>query len=127
MLTDSPFGLAQAEAQHRDHAVVEQVFADWADGPMAHMPSGRFAANAAWLTLAAMSCNLLRAAGCLASGFHARARGATIRRDLTGVAARTARRGRGNLTLHLPEYWHRETEWQTLFEAACGPPRARAA
>ena len=85
--------------------------------------SEKFAANAAWLTLAAISGNLLRAAGCLASGFHARARGATIRRDLIDVAARTARRGRSHLTLHLPECWHREPGWQSLFEAACGPPR----
>src|SRR5438067_3190058 len=55
VFTDSPFQLAQAEAQHRDHAVVEQVFADWTDGPMAHLPSGSFAANAAWLTCAAIS------------------------------------------------------------------------
>jgi hypothetical protein len=127
VFTDSPFGLVQAETQHRDHAVVEQVFADWTDGPMAHLPSGHFAANAAWLTLAAMCCNLVRAAGCLASAFHARARGATIRRDLTDVAARAAHRGRGNLVLHLPECWHRQTEWQSLFQAACGPPRAAAA
>jgi Transposase DDE domain group 1 len=127
VFTDSPFQLLQAEEQHRDHATVEQVFADWTDGPMAHLPSGSFAANAAWLTLAAISCNLVRAAGCLASAAHARARGATIRRDLIDVAARTARRGRGCLTLHLPKAWHREAEWLSLFEAACGPPRARAA
>ena len=122
VFTDSPFQLAPAEEQHRDHAVGEQVFADWTDGPLAHLPSGSFAANAAWLTCAAITCNLLRAAGCLASRFHARARGATIRADLIDVAARTARRGRGSLVLHLPQYWHRESEWLALFEAACGPP-----
>jgi len=122
VFTDSPFQLAPAEEQHRDHAVVEQVFADWTDGPLAHLPSGSFAANAAWLTCAAITCNLLRAAGCLASRFHARARGATIRADLIDVAARLARRGRGQLALHLPQYWHRESEWLALFEAACGPP-----
>ena len=121
VFTDSPFALVQAEEQHRDHAVVEQVFADWTDGPLAHLPSGSFAANAAWLTCAAITCNLLRAAGCLASRFHARARGATIRADLIDVAARLARRGRGQLALHLPQYWHRESEWLALFEAACGP------
>ena len=126
VFTDSPFALVQAEEQHRDHAVVEQVFADWTDGPLAHLPSGSFAANAAWLTCAAITCNLLRAASCLASRFHARARGATIRADLIDVAARLARRGRGQLALHLPQYWHRESEWLALFEAACGPP-ARAA
>ena len=67
VFTDSPFELVQAEAQHRDHAVVEQVFADWTDGPLAHLPSGSFPANAAWLTCAAIAHNLLRAAGSLAS------------------------------------------------------------
>jgi hypothetical protein len=43
----------QAEGQHRDHAVIEQVFADCYDGPLARLPSGKFAANAAWLTCAA--------------------------------------------------------------------------
>jgi len=126
VFTDSPFQLVQAEEHHRDHAVVEQMFADWTDGPLAHLPSGSFAANAAWLTCAAITCNLLRAAGCLASAFHARARGATIRRDLIDVAARAARHGRGQLTLHLPQDWHREAEWLSLFHAGCGPP-ARAA
>jgi len=42
-------------------------------------------------------------------------------------AARTARRGRGSLVLHLPGCWHRQVEWHNLFQAACGPPRARAA
>jgi hypothetical protein len=65
--------------------------------------------------------------GCLASGYHARARGTTIRRDLIDVAARTARHGRGHLTLHLPEGWHRQAAWLSLFQAGCGPPPARAA
>jgi hypothetical protein len=102
VFTDSPFVMPQAEGDHRDHALVEQVFADLASGPLAHLPSGHFAANAAWLTLAAIAHNLVRAAGCLASAFHARARGATIRRDLIDVAARTARTGRGGLTCTCP-------------------------
>jgi hypothetical protein len=127
VFTDSPFVMLQAEGQHRDHAVVEQVFADWADGPLAHLPSASFPANAAWLALAAISHNLLRAAGSLASLAYAKARGATIRRDLIDVAARTARHGRGHITLHLPEGWHREHEWMNLFETACRPPPAQAA
>jgi hypothetical protein len=122
VLTDSPFVLVQAEDQHRDHAVIEQVLADWTDGPLAHLPSGVFIANAAWLSVAAMAHNLLRAAGALASLPFAKARAATIRRDLIAVAARTARHGRGHLTLHLPEAWHREQEWLNLWEQACGPP-----
>ena len=126
VFTDSPFETIQAEAQHRDHAIVEQVFADLTSGPLAHLPSGDFPANAAWLTCAAIAHNLTRAAGTLASGFHARARGATIRAHLINVAARIARHGRGRITVHLPQDWHREQEWLNLFEAACGPP-ARAA
>ena len=126
VFTDSPFQTVQAEEHHRDHAVVEQVFADVTSGPLAHMPSGVFTANAAWLAIAAMAHNLLRAAGALASLPFAKARGATIRRDLITVAARTARHGRGHLALHLPEGWHREQEWLNLWEAACGPPAAAA-
>jgi hypothetical protein len=126
VFTDSPFELVQAEGQHRGHAVVEQVFADVTSGPLAHMPSGHFAANAAWLSIAAMAHNLLRAAGALASLPFAKARAATIRRDLIAVAARTARHGRGHLVLHLPEGWHREQEWRNLWDAACGPPAAAA-
>jgi hypothetical protein len=126
VFTDSPVELVQSEGQHRDHAIVEQVFADWNDGPLAHMPSGVFTANAAWLSIAAMAHNLIRAAGALASLPFARARAATIRRDLIAVAARTARHGRGHLTLHLPEGWHREHEWLNLLHAGCGPPAAAA-
>jgi hypothetical protein len=126
VFTDSPVELVQAEEQHRDHAIVEQVFADWNDGPLAHLPSGFFPANAAWLTCAAITHNLLRAAGSLASLAYGKARGATIRCDLIDIAARTSRHGRGHLTLHLPEGWHREHEWMALFTAACGPPAAAA-
>jgi len=122
VFTDSPFVMLQAEEQHRDHAIIEQVLADQTSGPLAHLPSGFFPANAAWLTLAAISHNLLRAAGSLASLAYAKARGATIRSDLIDVAARIARHGRGHITLHLPDGWHREQEWQSLFEAATGPP-----
>jgi hypothetical protein len=48
-----------------------------------------------------------------------------LRRDLIDVAARTSRHGRGYLTLHLPDGWHREQEWTSLFHAT-GPPPAAA-
>jgi Transposase DDE domain group 1 len=98
VFTDSPFETIQAEGDHRDHAVAGQVFADWTDGPLAHLPSGSFPANAAWVGCAAMAHNLLRAAGSLASLACAKARGATLRRDLIDVAARIARHGRGEIT-----------------------------
>ena len=36
-----------AEKDHHRHAIVEQVIADLKSGPLAHMPSGDFQANAA--------------------------------------------------------------------------------
>jgi hypothetical protein len=126
VFTDAPFTMLQAEEHHRGHAIVEQVLADWTSGPLAHLPSGSFPANAAWLARAAISGNLLRAAGALASLACAKARGATLRRDLIDVAARTARHGRGHITLHLPGGWHRQAEWLNLFEAATGPPATAA-
>jgi hypothetical protein len=41
--------------------------------------------------------------------------GASIRRDLTDVAARTARHGRGHITLHPRAGWHREHEWMAFW------------
>jgi hypothetical protein len=66
IFTDGSFVLADAEPMHRDHACLEQVFADLEDSALAHLPSGKFTANAAWLTLAATSYNLTRPAGHLA-------------------------------------------------------------
>jgi hypothetical protein len=51
IFTDSPLPTLQAEAHHRGHAVIEQVYADLKAGPLAHLPSGRFADNSAWLVL----------------------------------------------------------------------------
>ncbi len=90
MFTDSPLVTLQAETTHRAHAIVEQVIADLKNGPLAHLPSGTFTANAAWLALAAIAFNLTRAAGCLASRVHARATTGTLRTQLINVPARLA-------------------------------------
>src|SRR5205823_4569769 len=93
VFTDSPLTLIEAEKAHRQHAVVEQVIADLKGSALAHAPSGVFNANAAWLQLACLAYNLTRAAGALASLFHAKATTATIRADLIEVPARLATRG----------------------------------
>ena len=49
VFTDSPLPILQAEADHRRHAIIEQVIADLKNGPLAHLPSGSFAANSAGL------------------------------------------------------------------------------
>jgi hypothetical protein len=120
-VTDTALSTVDADRTHRGHAVIEQTFADLIDGPLAHLPSGRFPANAAWLTCAGITHNLLRAAGTLAGGRHAKARGATIRRHLINVPARTARRAR-RLVLHLPAHWPWANAWTTLFTATHDPP-----
>jgi Transposase DDE domain group 1 len=116
VFTDSPLGLIEAEADHRRHAIIEQVIADVKGSALAHLPSGRFAANAAWLTLAAIAHNLTRAAGCLASLFHAKATTATIRAHLINVPVRLARSARRQ-THHLPEHWPWQQAFDNLFDA----------
>src|SRR4051794_21074840 len=115
--------MLQAEKTHPQHAVIEQVNADLKSGPLAHLPSGKFTANSAWLVLAAIAFNLTRAAGALASGFHAKATTATIRAQLISVPARLARSAR-RLRLHLPERWPWQTAWAQLFDATLGQPAA---
>jgi hypothetical protein len=39
---------------------------------------------------------------------------------LIGVVGWTARDGRSHPIIHLPEGWHREQEWASLFHAAAG-------
>ena len=119
--TDSPFVLVQAEEQHRGHAVIEQVFAELIDGPLAHLPSGRFDANNAWLTCIAIAHNLTRAAATLAGRRYATARPATVRRHLINLAGRIARHARG-VTIHLPEHWPWQHPWTRLFTATHAPP-----
>ncbi len=119
--TDTALSTVDADVTHRQHAVVETVFSDIIDGPLAHLPSGRFAANAAWLVCAGMSHNLMRAAGSLAGRFYAKASGATLRRRIVLVPARLAR-PQGRPTLHLPAYWPWQQPWTNLHAAAVSPP-----
>ena len=121
VFTDSPLPTLQAEANHRRHAIIEQVIADLKNAALAHLPSGHFPANSAWLVLAAMTFNLTRAAGALASSYHAKATTATVRRQLIAVAARVTRSARRN-TLRLTAAWPWATACQQLFTATTGPP-----
>jgi hypothetical protein len=122
VFTDSPLPMLEAEKAHRGHAIIEQVIADLKNGPLAHLPSGHFWANSAWLICAAIAFNLTRAAGALASALHAKATTGTIRAQLINVPARLARSAR-RLALHLPANWPWEHAWQRLFAAARhGPP-----
>ena len=121
VFTDSPLPMLEAEKAHRAHAIIEQVIADLKNGPLAHLPSGHFWANSAWLVCATIAFNLTRAAGTLASVFHARATTGTIRAQLINIPARLARSAR-RLTLHLPAHWPWQHGWQRLLTASTGPP-----
>jgi len=124
VFTNSPLPMLQAESTHRAHAIVEQVIADLKNGPLAHLPSGSFAANSAWLVCAAMAFNLTRTTGVLASTVHAKATTGTIRAQLINVPARLARSAR-RLVLHLPTGWPWETAWKQMATTAReGPPLA---
>jgi hypothetical protein len=127
IFTDSPLPMLAAETDHRDHAIIEQLIADLIDGPLAHLPSGDFAANAAWLTCAGIAHNLLRAAATLASRRHGKARGATLRRELINLPARLAHRGRDHVILHLPQHWPWRDGFEGVFDATHRAPPARAA
>ena len=115
-----------ADKTHRGHAIIEQVHADLKNSALAHLPSGKFAANAAWLVLAVIAFNLTRAAATLTGPTLAKATTATIRRKLIAVPARAAQRAR-RLILHLPTAWPWQREWQRLLDNAGSSPPVTAA
>ncbi|MDZ7918035.1 MAG: IS1380 family transposase [Rhodococcus sp. (in: high G+C Gram-positive bacteria)] len=96
------FDTVTADQVHRRHAIIEQVHADLKNSALAHMPSGHFCANAAWLVCAVIAFNLTRAAATITGDpALAKATTATIRRTLITVPTRIAYSAR-KITLHLP-------------------------
>ncbi|MGM7671614.1 IS1380 family transposase [Microbacterium sp. A93] len=120
--TTSTLDTITADQVHRRHAIIEQVHADLKNSALAHLPSGIFTANAAWLVLAVIAFNLTRTAGALTGAELARATTATILRKLVNIPARIASSA-PRVRLHLPEAWPWETEWTALFAHALAPPR----
>lgn len=118
-ITNSTFSTIEADERHRDHAIVEQVIAELKDNALAHLPSGRYAANAAWVALAVIAFNLARATAVAAD--MAKARWASLRKKIIAVPARIATTAR-RLDLHLPRDWPWAPGWESLWTAATGPP-----
>jgi hypothetical protein len=113
-----------ADKTHRHHAIIEQVHADLKNSALAHLPSGVFTANAAWLVLAVIAFNLTRAAATLAGptgSALARATTSTVRRRLIQIPCRIATRAR-RLILHLPQGWPWQTAWTRLNDRVADPP-----
>ena len=117
--TDNPEPVADADITHRRHAVIETVFADLIDGPLAHMPSGRFGANSAWVLCAAIAHNLMRAAARIAGDRLTVARGITLRRKIVNIPARVVRPQRKPV-LHLPRHWPWSQAWLSLWSNVIG-------
>lgn len=103
----------ELDADHRRHAIVEQRIAELKSAGLAHLPSGKFDANAVWLALTVMAHNLGRAIGRLAGPELNTATIATLRRKVFTVPGRLVSSAR-RLTLKLPESW----PWATPIEAA---------
>jgi len=119
-ITNSALGMVEADERHRDHAIVEQVIAELKDGPLAHLPSGKYAANAAWVSCAVIAYNIARTAAVAAE--MTKARWATLRRKIIKVPGRIASTSR-RLDLHLPTHWPWANGWESLHAFATGPPR----
>ncbi len=103
-ITNRDEDIALVEAEHREHAVVEQVIADLKDQALAHFPSGQFNANAAWTVLAVLAHNLLRWTQLLGLPDTTVRAARTLRRRLLEIPGRLTRHARG-WTLHLPARW----------------------
>lgn len=114
-----------ADKTHRAHAIIEQVHADLKNSALAHLPSGVFTANAAWLVLAVIAFNLTRAAGSLAAADLARATTATVRRKLIHLPCRVATSAR-RVTMHLPQHWPWQTAWTQMLTRVADPPTTTA-
>ena len=118
-ITNSTLGTVEADQRHRDHALVEQVIAELKDNALAHLPSGKYAANAAWVSCAVIAFNIARAAAVAAN--MRTARWATLREKIIKVPARIANTSR-RLDLHMPEHWPWARSWELLWPVATGPP-----
>ncbi|MBP7879014.1 transposase, partial [Candidatus Neomicrothrix sp.] len=93
-VTSNSAPVVEADAHHRDHAVVELNIRDLKAGALAHVPSGARHANAAWVICAGIAYNIARwATNFDTAGFPIRRRTtiATIRQFFIAIAVRVCR------------------------------------
>ena len=118
-ITDRDGETLELEADHRRHAEIENAIRDLKYGVgLNHLPSGRFAANAAWLAVQVMAHNLARWAARIGLGEQL-VTTKTLRRRFFSIAGGLTRSAR-RLTLHLPQRW----PWETQFTRALARLRA---
>ena len=103
-ITDRVGETLELEADHRRHAEIENAIRDLKYGVgLNHLPSGKFAANGAWLAVQVMAHNLARWTARIGLG-EGIVTTKTLRRRLFALAGRLTRSAR-RLTLHLPARW----------------------
>ena len=118
-ITDRDGETLELEADHRRHAEIENAIRDLKYGVgLNHLPSGRFAANAAWLAAQLMAHNLARWTARIGLGEQI-VTTKTLRRRFFALAGRLTRSAR-RLTLHLPKRW----PWEEQFSRALARLRA---
>lgn len=106
-LTDLAGDAVELDAFHRQHAVVELAIRDLKEGAgMAHVPSGNFSANSAWLQCAVLANNLIRWTATIGEPEPAEQHpvAATVRRQLIDVPGRLVNHA-GTPTLRGPLNW----------------------
>ena len=118
-ITDRDGETLELEADHRRHAEIENAIRDLKYGVgLNHLPSGRFAANGAWLAVQVMAHNLARWTARVGLGQQI-VTTKTLRRRVFALAGRITRSAR-RLTLHLPRRW----PWEEQFSRALARLRA---
>jgi hypothetical protein len=114
-LTNRTDALELVESEHRQHAVVELAIRDLKDQALAHFPSGKFLANAAWTVIAALAHNMLRWTTLIGLPDTVIPTARTLQRRLLTVPGRITRTAR-TVTLRMPARWPWETQFLTALE-----------
>jgi hypothetical protein len=118
-ITDRDGTMIELEADHRRHAEIENAIRDLKYGVgLNHLPSGKFAANGAWLAVQVIAHNLARWTARIGLG-EGIVTTKTLRRRLFSLAGRLTRSAR-RWRLHLPARW----PWAIGFAAALARLRA---
>jgi hypothetical protein len=109
-ITDQIGDVLSLDRAHRKRARQELAIKDLKDGALAHLPSGVFTANAAWLTLACIAHNLLRWIHRVGLKQSSLLVARTMRYRLLSVPARITRSAR-RTTIHLPTRWPYQSDF----------------
>ena len=118
-ITDRDGETLELEADHRRHTEIENAIRDIKyNMGLNHLPSGHFAANAAWLAVHVLAHNLARRTVRIGLGEQV-VTTKTLRRRFFSIAGRLTHSAR-RLTLHLPQRW----PWATEFSRALARLRA---